>query len=560
MKRLLTALLCLSLLLPYSGAALAQEFVPTPVEISSEKVNLKGELHYVHKVLQGQTLYSISKAYGVTADRIEKANPSLSEGLKAGMLIYIPASPEQQEPSESVPSTDKSSATGKKYRKYKMKWYETLDDVAVRFNTSIEAIISLNDIDTTSKKRIRSVYIPDEGYRVSGNAADTSALRFPAADTSAAENSPAVVADTVRAGLYDKGPYIISVVLPFNVSVQTDGMNAYAADFYAGVLTAAADLKEQGKFDRFIINTVDINDYGSAWEMLSDGVLDGSELIIGPVSERDMQPVAAYAKRKGIPVVSPLDQNTAILAEDNPCFYFFPPLSSTATGHQLDGIAARYNADTTASVLVIFEDGYGESQAMAETVNGLESRGIPYSTFSYKFLEGRGADMAMRKHLDSKGPNIVLLPSMNEAFVTDALRNLNLIKSSGRYRIEVFGQGKWKGFDTMETNYLHALGLRMSLSYHIDYNRPEVMDFIHRYAAAFNTEPTSFSYQGYDILTFFVEAMNAYGRSYPSSIINERKSLLQSDVLFLPYAPGSGFYNGAFRDICFTEDWNIIQE
>ena len=98
------------------------------------------------------------------------------------------------------------------------------------------------------------------------------------------------------------------------------------------------------------------------------------------------------------------------------------------------------------------------------------------------------------------------------------------------------------------------------MSYHINYNTPETKEFIDKYRAAFNTEPTSFAYQGYDILTFFVEAMHTWGKNFPQGIINERKSLLQSDVLFLPAAPGSGCVNQAFKDICFTDGWQIIDE
>ena len=89
MRLLLTVLLGLMLAAPAAVRADAQEFVATPVEISADKVNVKGTVYYLHKVLKGHTLYSISKAYGVDIDAIKAANPTLSEGLKAGMLLYI---------------------------------------------------------------------------------------------------------------------------------------------------------------------------------------------------------------------------------------------------------------------------------------------------------------------------------------------------------------------------------------------------------------------------------------------------------------------------------------
>ena len=574
--RLLTTALCLLLSVaaaaPYASA---QDFVPAAVEISKEKVNVNGEIFYLHKVLPKQTLYSISKAYGVPADAIQKVNPSLTEGLKAGMLLYIPqAAAAPAVDNSKQPTVEKTSekpkaerekpqrtVKKKKYKKYNVKWYETLDDVAVKFNVTVEAIIALNDIDTASGKRIRGIMIPDKEFMSSMQSAPS--VKEDSEVTPAAQSetqSVAVIQELERTfEVYDEGPYVISVVLPLNASRLTDNMNAYAADFYAGILTAAGQLKEEGLMEHFIINTVDLSQYSSSWEMIADGALKGSELIIGPISERDLQPVAAFAKNKEIPVVSPLDLNTASLADGNPYFYLFPPQSDLALSHQIDRISDNRHAPES-SITVIYEDGTDSSELTLETFHELTEKGLQFNKFKYDFLSGRGIDNLMSQSLSPTHTNRVIIPSMNEAFITDALRNLNLIKSSYDYRIEVYGMSRWKSFETIESNYLHALDLRLAMSYYTDYNDSLTVEFINRYREAFNTEPTSFSYQGYDILTFFVKAMNTYGKDFPAAIINERKSLLQSDVLFLPVAPGSGCENRAFRDICFTKGWTVVTE
>lgn len=574
MRLLPTVILCLALIGPVGYQAAAQGFVATPVEISTDKVNVKGTAYWLHKVLKGHTLYSISKAYGVSVDEIKAANPSLSEGLKAGMLIYIPDKtattgtvtadqPENTSVTTEQPTKEKPQKKvvkdKKKYKKYNVKWYETLDDVAVKFNVTVEAIISLNDIDTVSGKRIRSVMIPDKEYMrfmetgqpdTTGETAEEEDDRIPVVTFPVTEQKP----------VPENGVYTISLVLPFNASGRTDNINAYTADFYAGVLTAAADLKEKGLFSGFELNVVDLSRYGSAWELIADNVLNDSELIIGPISERDMQPIASYARSRQIPVVSPLDLGTETLAQDNPWFYLFPPQSDLALAHQLDKIADTSDADTVESVTVIYEQGYDRSDEVTGTFAGLNERGVKFRTFKYDFLSGRGIDTLMSRSLDSLTLNKVIIPSMSEAFITDALRNLNLIKSGMGYNIEVYGLSRWKSFETIEQDYFHALDLRLAMSYYIDYNRPEVMDFINKYRAAFNTEPSSFSFQGYDIMTFFVNAMNTWGTDFPSGIINERKSLLQSDVLFLPVSSGSGYENRAFKDICFTDNWLVTEE
>lgn len=598
MRIMLTALLCILLATDTVTNAAAQDFVATPVEVSTEKVKVQGIVYYLHKVLKGHTLYSISKAYGVDAEDIRKANPSLQEGLKAGMLLYIPeAAPAGITTAGNTQDADTSAVSAgqkisgkeetpaakdrrekrqtRKYRRYNVKWYETLDDVAVKFNVTTDALIALNGIDPDSDKRIRSVLIPDERYmkdfREGRSGQDQELVSGDSGNAGNAEGQGTYTADgiqgfsdnpkTVLPGEpYNSGMYTISLVLPFNASRLTSGMNAYTADFYAGTIIAMADLKERGMFSSFILNVVDLNRYSSAWEAVADNALRGSELIIGPISERDMQPIASYAKNEGIPIVSPLDVNTASLAEGNPCFYLFPPQSDLALSHQIDKIEQARNNGGKESVTVIYEQGYDNSSLVTRTIGELESRGIPYRTFKYDFLSGRGIDSRMYQSLDAASVNRVIIPSMSEAFVTDALRNLNLIKSSRNCRIEVYGMSRWKSFETAELEYFHSLELRLAMSYHIDYNSPETMEFIRKYKAAFNTEPTSFSFQGYDILTFFVNAMNYWGKNFPQGIINERKSLLQSDVLFLPAGSGSGYENHAFKDICFTDGWVVREE
>ncbi len=595
MRLLLTALLCFLLTAPAWTEAAAQDFVATPVEVSTDKVNVKGTVYLLHKVLKGHTLYSISKAYGVSIDAVREANPSLSEGLKAGMLLYIPAAgdtgvtattDEQTAPAAAAPDTltqDRKTkdngrkapdANRKKYRKYNVKWYETLDDVAVKFNVTTDAIIALNRIDPDSDKRIRSVFIPDDEYMrgFRQEMTESGAESLAENDTSDAEgqtfgpetvNQIPVIHDKAvsKDPDYARKTHVISLILPFNASRRTDGLNTYTADFYAGTLIALTELEKRGMLSNIVLNIVDLSNYSSAWQLVADGVLNESELIIGPISERDMQPVASWARSRKIPVVSPLDLKTAALADGNPYLYIFPPQSDLALDHQLDKIALRPDdSDTTSSVTVIYEQGYDNSDLVRQTMEGLSARGIPYKTFKYDFLSGRGIDSRMVRSLDTVLVNKVIIPSMSEAFITDALRNLSLIESSREYRIEVYGMSRWKSFETIELNYFHSLDLRLAMSYHIDYTSQGTLEFIHKYRAAFNTEPTSFAFQGYDILTFFVEAMNTWGSNFPQGIINERKSLLQSDVLFLPVAPGSGYENRAFKDICFTDGWTVLNE
>ena len=90
MKHRLPVLLLLILALPVLDV-FAQDYPPVPVTVSRSQVNMNGKTYYVHIVLERQTVYGITKAYGVTEEDLYAANPMLAqEGLKAGTVIYIP--------------------------------------------------------------------------------------------------------------------------------------------------------------------------------------------------------------------------------------------------------------------------------------------------------------------------------------------------------------------------------------------------------------------------------------------------------------------------------------
>lgn len=79
----------LSLIL-ITAVSMAQE-QPEQIRKSTEKVIIDGKVFYLHTVRQGQTVYSISRAYSVTLQDIAAENPGLIlEQVSPGMKLKIP--------------------------------------------------------------------------------------------------------------------------------------------------------------------------------------------------------------------------------------------------------------------------------------------------------------------------------------------------------------------------------------------------------------------------------------------------------------------------------------
>ena len=91
-------LICFLLGLLISGHLNAQ----TPVERSENITKIGGKEYYLHRVKNGQTLYSISRVYNVSIEEIELLNPEVKNGLKAGHVLGIPVRPPKEPEPEPV--------------------------------------------------------------------------------------------------------------------------------------------------------------------------------------------------------------------------------------------------------------------------------------------------------------------------------------------------------------------------------------------------------------------------------------------------------------------------
>ena len=73
----------------------AVELMPD-VAKSSTIVFINGKKYYVHTVAEGDTLYSLSKVYGVSQESIIEVNKLKSNDIRVGSTVYVPMPSLQQ--------------------------------------------------------------------------------------------------------------------------------------------------------------------------------------------------------------------------------------------------------------------------------------------------------------------------------------------------------------------------------------------------------------------------------------------------------------------------------
>ncbi|MBQ9597116.1 MAG: hypothetical protein IJR34_02550, partial [Bacteroidales bacterium] len=205
---------------------------------------------------------------------------------------------------------------------------------------------------------------------------------------------------------------------------------------------------------------------------------------------------------------------------------------------------------------VLYEKDSAEEKP-GSAINALvDSCGISAIKYSYKILDGRDvADQLIEQF--SQVPdavNRVLIASDNQAFVNDAVRNLRILRHNG-CNVVLYAPARIKSFETIDVENLHSLSLRMSATYNVDYDNPAVQRFLLKFRALYNTEPSAFAFQGYDLMKYMLILKSGSPDNWENQAISKRTDLLQES--FLLKKQGQGWINSATRGVVYGSGYNL---
>lgn len=301
-----------------------------------------------HKVLAKQTLYSISKMYGVEQSDIVGMNPEIQGNtIKIGQTLKIPISNmtkgEEQErvinqinDTQSPPTSNTSNRNiKKKYVTYEVKnKKETLYSISKQFGVSINEIIEANPYaqDGIKKGDILQIPIDEKNIpKTSGNELyhlvqpketiygickqyniskedlfrrnprlQTEGLRY--GDTIFIASAEKTLGDTTDG---NTRTYKIAYLLPFSIGENERNVNIERfIDFYRGSLIAMEDIKTSGV--SLEVYTFDTQlGTSKTQEIVKSKLPKDIDLIIGPAYPEQISQVASFAKKNNIVQVVP---------------------------------------------------------------------------------------------------------------------------------------------------------------------------------------------------------------------------------------------------------------
>jgi LysM repeat protein/ABC-type branched-subunit amino acid transport system substrate-binding protein len=558
--------------------------VPEPKKEEQQMPKVIAEEYYYHKVAKKQTLFSITKQYGVTENDLIRNNPELTKGLVVGQVLKIPVNTtkaKENSVSESAIVPDTGS-----YLKYKVESGETLYSLSTRFGVEVNELKKANpSLFSRSLESGETILIPQQSInqnrKLPISAAPSSS---PIEKTQESESLNCKPIQGKNDQKY-KAALLLPLYLPGNDQLDAVGVNKALLlskislsnqpvtnnqdttsvlqgmnidqkavsflEFYEGALLAIDSLQRSGmNIELYVFDVTNQQMINSLLQL--DEFLD-LNLIIGPVYPELQETVASFAAKNRIPMISPLSPSGSI-EQNNSCYFKVSP----GKDYQIEQTAI-YIADEFSSKNFILLQINGESNSSESKLAQLSKEKLMYKSGNSLFHEynfqKQGVN-SIKSILDENGENIFLIPTENEAQVSIAITNLTALAEN--YNIVLMGTPSLTKMKSLQTENFHRIRLRYLTPYFIDYNKPLVRRFVTQYRETFLTEPSQFSFQGFDVSYYFLSALYRFGKDFRVCLPDYPMELTQMDFAFRKVTPLGGFVNHSLFVNSYERNFDIL--
>ena len=522
--------------------------VETVQEIKNDTIVPVG--YKPHIVEEGETLYALSRIYSITVREILDKNPEVINGLKLGQTLLIPSNPAKQNSQRtSVVEVDTD-----KYIKHIVDSGETLYALARFYEVNADSIMKLNDGLPKGLQLGMKLIIP----KIKPADVITVIEVMAGSDTIALNDSIAM-----------KNVYKIALILPMYLDtnqVLDEIRNAYDKDeifpkskialqFYQGALLAVDSMRKQGVSTKlYVFDTANDTD-------IVKGILNRSEmkemnLIIGPLYQTNFLLASEFAKKNRISIVSPVPQSNKILL-GNPYvskvsasrIIQVEKLAEFVVKHHLDDNVFVFNNDEGRNIKFVEHF----HKVVVRELDSLKNEQV--DSVQEIYFTDINADK-IKVLLDSNRNNVIVIPSNDQAFVSEFLTQLNLLAND--YKIIVYGMDKWKNFENISTEYMHSLNVHITSPNMVNYYAPSENAFMKKFRSSYYTEPGIYGFSGFDVTYYYLGVMARYGGNFQAHLPEYQHQGITTSFNFYQTSIESGFENKSSHILKY-EDYRLIE-
>lgn len=535
--------------------------IPVPEKVQAEaRAEKKRKREYLsHKIKAGETLYGIARDYNISVATLMEDNPDVNpQALNVGKSLWvrkaeIGSSSEQEAKEDMAEYADNlNKATDDGYIYHVVMPGETIYSLARRYGITENEFVAMNDVDGGLKSGA-VVRVPDPDR----NAKEVAELaQAEAADQNQTEQNRGNV-DVAFRSIPSSEPLDIALMLPLEVSSKP---NASYVEFYQGFLLGLEHLKEEGRgaVNLTVYNTG--HDQLKVKEIVDNGAFDATDLIVGPVYEDELKPVVDFAEKRGVPVVSPLANLSAV---KSPVLYQLSPAPEkkyAKIGNLIDGGRDIYLIYASSN----------DSEFEREIIAELEGKSRYSYTYSYNqksiFTPRDASSPAIADMADVlKGERPCLFIVLANA-ETDVDRILATISSANTSIVErgtksaqyvVLGTSRWGRFNNIDHTSFFNNNVVMISTYHAKRDSAAVRDFDSRYIKSYGTLPSLYSYRGYDAAVIFGAGMRS---DIDYRMLDKRYVPLQTEYKFLQSGENGLYVNQEWMRVNYNSNYTITLE
>lgn len=548
----------------------------------SEQPKLKhDEAKFIyHKLQPGETIYSLSKAFGVSENEIISSNPGIEiSRLPVGFEIAVPRK-------EFMTDRQEFAVQESNYLFHKVVKGESLSSIASQYGLSVREL----------RKENRNIRFPQVGdyirVPVTKVAETIPVSAVPGEDSVKAVTEQPVIEFTRPAGRTPvrnlKGSFDVAVLLPFFLkenakrsdldSSMVKGRKIFKVikrsdewiyprslgfvEMYEGILMACDTLRSLGL--DINIHAFDIkSDTIELARLMRNGLLDNMDLIIGPVNSSNLAKLAAYTSKLGIPVVSPVSLFNNSVLTNNPNLF----MANASLDVAQSTIAKKVSEYYDKNFVFIHTDTAGvdpdvknfKEKIVQELSNRIPYEEIKFKEFIFYSRSAFGNDSINRlgHALSSITDNIVIIASDEAPVISETLQDLQGL--SKKYALKVFGYPDMRGIENLDPRYFFDLDILMYSPFWIDYNSKDVKQFNNVFRNKFLAEPNEMSYAwvGYDIIYYFLSGLAIHGNDFIAHPEMHNPKLLSTEFDFRRNSLNDGFENQKLYPVRYTKEYEV---
>lgn len=477
-----------------------------------EKID--GREYYIHTIKRGQTLYMISKAYGVQVNDLIAENPGVKNGIRADEKLRIPV------PGKGGDQKTKSSPTP--------------EAKPVQPGKSPEKAGGAG-----SKSSVREAG-SDAKSSVKEGGAGEKTVATNVADTLVEQEIPCGMDGTTRSRIYN-----VALMMPLYLQdVDKDPGAPLPVEpyrpfqfiqFYEGFLMAVDSLVKTGL--RIKLTVYDVGkDTSKTRQLLRKPEFKKCDLIVGVLYVQNFKIVAEFARKNKINLVNPISERSDILV-NNPYVFKMRPSKKS----RMDDLAAYMTTAFYRGDILILRGGQFAGKELPKQLKKecLERK--------LQIVHVENQENLILK-LSKEKENYVVVFADNAAYIIELTRRLFELRND--YTLSLVGLPDWLSLEGLDMEYLVGLHAHMMAPLFVDYGSPEVKKFVGNFASVYKTDPESLAFQGFDTGIYFLSALRNFGPDLQRCIGDFKMKTLQTSFEFNRSSPKNGFEN---------HHWNIFK-